>query len=81
MYERVDDNVRITSNEASLLYPNSYFAMRKESRTSDTGTVLFVGDDKSELIRLILNLDNPNFCGIHEGSNLRRSLGGVVVGG
>jgi len=81
MYERIENNVRMTSNEASLLYPDMYFAMRKDSRTSNTGTVLFIGDDQSELFRLVLNLDDPNFCGVHEGLNLRRSLGGVVVGG
>jgi len=81
MYEIVSNNDRLTSNEASLLYPDSYFAMRKDSRTSDTGIVLFIGDNQSELFRLVLNLDDPMYCGVHEGSNLRRSLGGVVVGG
>jgi hypothetical protein len=80
MYERID-NLRMTSNEASELYPNSYYAMRKDSRTSQMGTLLFVGDDQSELLRLVLSLDDPTNCGVGEGRNHRRSLGGVVVGG
>jgi len=81
MYERIDNNTRMTDVEASVLYPDSYYAMRKDSRTSQTGTVLFIGDNQSELFRLVLNLDDPTNCGVHEGLNLRRSLGGVVVGG
>ena len=79
MYERVD-NLRMTDIEASARYPDSYIAMRKDSRTSQMGTVLFIGDNQSELVRLILNLDDPTFCGVREGLNLQRSLGGVVVG-
>jgi len=80
MYERVD-NVRITDIEASVLYPDMYYAMRMDDRTGQMGTLLFIGDNQSELFRLVLNLDDPSNCGVHEGLNLRRSLGGVVVGG
>ena len=80
MYESVD-NVRMTDIEASVLYPDMYYAMRMDDRTGQMGTVLFIGDDQSELFRLVLNLDDPSNCGVHEGLNLRRSLGGVVVGG
>ena len=80
MYERVD-NVRVTDIEASVLYPDMYFAMRMDDRTGQMGTVLYIGDDQSELLRLILNLDDFSNCGIHEGRNLRRSLGGVAFVG
>ena len=80
MYEIVD-NLRMTDIQASERYPNSYIAMRKDSRTSGMGTVLYVGDNQSELFQLVLNLENQTFCGVLEGLNLRRSLGGFVVGG
>ena len=80
MYERIENNTRMTSIEASERYPNSYIAMRKDSRTSQMGTVLFVGDNQSELLKLILNLDDSTFCGISTGLNLQCTLGGVVTG-
>ena len=80
MFEKVD-NLRMTDIEASERYPNCYIAMRKDSRSSGMGTVLYVGDDQGELFQLVLRLENPAFCGVLEGLNLRRSLGGVVVGG
>ena len=79
MYERID-NVRMTDIEASERYPDSYIAMRMDDRISQMGTVLFIGDNQSELFRVVLNLDNPMHCGVHEGINLQNSLGGVVVG-
>jgi hypothetical protein len=80
MYERID-NLRMTDIEASELYPDNYIAMRMDDRVSQIGTVLFIGDDERELFRLVLSLDNPMYCGVYEGLNLRRNcLGGVVVG-
>ena len=79
MYEIVD-NLRMTENEASERYPNSYIAMRMDSRTSQTGIVLFIGDNQSELMRLILNLEDSTYCGINTGMNLICTLGGVVTG-
>jgi hypothetical protein len=79
MYEIVD-NLRMTDIEASERYPDSYIAMRKDSMTSQMGTVLFVGDNEGELMGLIMCLDDPTYCGVREGLNLQRSLGGVVVG-
>jgi len=81
MYERIENNTRMTSIEASERYPNSYYAMRMDNRIDDIGILLFVGDNQSELLQLILDLDDTTNCGIHEGLNLRRSLGGVVVSG
>ena len=80
MYHRVDDNQRMTDIEASIHYPDNYIAVRWENMDSETGTVLYVGDDMSELLSLIIER-NEAFYGIIEGLNLQRSLGGVVVGG
>ena len=79
MYERID-NIRMTDIEASERYPDSYIAMRKDSRTSQMGVVLYVGDSQSELMKLILNLDDSTYCGINIGMNLKCTLGGVVSG-
>ena len=80
MYQRIDDNPQMTDNEASEYYPDSYIAMRLDSMDSDVGTVLYVGDNISELMSLLNTLNEP-ISGIVEGLKLRRSLGGVVVGG
>ena len=80
MYQRVDDNQRMTDIEATVRYPDSYIIIRRDSMNSETVTVLFVGDSMGELISLIIERNEP-FCGIAEGLNLQRSLGGVVVGG
>ena len=80
MYNRVDHVQRMTDNEVSEHYPDSYIIVRRDSMHSEVGTVLFVGDNMGELISLSMTLNEP-FCGIIEGLNYRRSLGGVVVGG
>lgn len=80
MYRQVEGNLRMTDNEACEHFPDDYIAMRMDSMFGDTGTVLYVGDDDDELFSLIVRLGEP-FCGVIEGLNLRRSLGGVVVGG
>ena len=79
MYESVN-NLRMTSNEAAERFPDGYIAMRNDSMFGEMGTVLYVGDNGGELLQLILNLDDSTYCGILEGANLRRSLGGVVTG-
>ena len=80
MYQRVDDNDRMTDNEASERYPDSYILIHRGSRNSETGTVIYVGDDMGELTSLAYTLDE-SYYGIVEGLNYRRSLGRVVVGG
>ena len=72
---------RITFNEVSTKYPNSYIVMQADSLTSDTGTVLFVCDTRSEAYEKLSQLDGMDLCGITEGINHLRSLGGIVVGG
>ena len=82
MYRKIEPTLRMTSNEACLRYPNEFYLMRMDSRdpSNDMGTVLYVGDDREELFSLVFKLDDPNNCGVCEGLNHRRSLGGVVVG-
>ena len=80
MYLRVDDTQRMTDIEASEFYPDNYIAVRRDSMYGEVGTVLYVGDNMGELLSLIVER-NEQFCGIVEGLNLQRSLGGVVIGG
>ena len=80
MYRRIDETRRMTDNEACEHYPDSYIAVQRDSMDGEVGTILYVGDNMGELITLIIERNEP-FCGIVEGLNLRRSLGGVVVGG
>ena len=78
MYERI--NIRMTKDEAVERYPNSIIAMQKDSRESNVGTVLCIGNDDSDVISFLRTLDARPECLIMEGRNLRCSLGGVVVG-
>ena len=82
MYSKIEPALRMTANEASERYPDSFIVMQMDSMdlSDDVGTVLYVGDNERELYALIVRLKQP-FCGVHEGINHRRSLGGVVVGG
>ena len=75
-----DDNQRMTDIKASEQYQDSYLLVRRDNMYSEAGTVLYVGDNMGELISLSMMLDEP-FCGILEGLNHQRSLGGVVIGG
>ena len=80
MYQRVDVEQRMTDNEASEHYPDNFILIRWDNMYSETGTVLYIGDTMDELLSLSMTLDDP-VCGIVEGLNHHRSLGGVVVGG
>jgi len=83
MYQEVDVSSRMTENEASEQFPDSFVVMRMDSTSlSDRiGTALYVGDDYFELFSLISGFDNPSLYGVVEGLNRQRSLGGIVVGG
>lgn len=83
MYRKIDRNQRMTTHEAYERYPNSYIIMRMDSMSlgNDLGTVLYVGDNQSELFSVVMDLEDPSLCGVIEGLNLQRSLGGIVVGG
>jgi len=82
MYRKIEPPLRMTKNEASERYPDSYFLIRMDSTnlSNDMGTVLYVGDDGDELFSFGMKLEDPTNCGVSEGLNLHRSLGGVVVG-
>jgi len=80
MYREIHENARMTDVEASSRYPDCYIIIRMDSMDSDMGNVLYVGDNRSELSSLLSRLENPAFCGILEGTNHRRSLGGVLIG-
>jgi hypothetical protein len=82
MITKIDPPLRMTSNEAAALYPDNYILMRMDSKSpsNDMGTVLYIGDDDDTLFAFALKLDDPNLCGVTEGLNHRRSLGGVVIG-
>ena len=81
MYRKIEPPLRMTANEASERYPDEFIVMQMDSRklSDDVGTVLYVGNNQREMISLMVNLNEP-FCGITEGLNHRRSLGGVVAG-
>ena len=82
MYRKIEPALRMTRNEASERFPDNFIVMQMDSMdlSDDVGTVLYVGDNRRELYAVIMSLNQP-FCGICEGLNHRRSLGGVVVGG
>jgi len=81
MYQRIEENRRMTENEACLQYPDHYILMqRDESDVFDpVGIVLFIGDNGDELFSLQVSLPVSHGVVI-EGLNHRRSLGGIVVG-
>jgi hypothetical protein len=83
VYKKIEPALRMTVNEASERYPDSYILFRRDSMnpSNDMGTVLYVGDDGDELFSFARKLDDPTNCGVVEGLNLLCNLGGVVVGG
>ena len=81
MYKKIEPTLRMTSNEAAINYPDSYIIMRWDTMnpSNDMGTVLYVGNERREMFSLVMKLDDPTNCGVTEGINHRRSLGGVVI--
>jgi hypothetical protein len=69
----------MTDVEACNRYEDSYVLMRMDSIESDMGTVLFIGDNEREIKDVLYGMENHAYCGIIEGANLLRSMGGVVV--
>ena len=82
MYKKIETSPRMTRNEALEYYLDNYILIRWDSvnPSDDIGTVLYVGNDRRELLSLLMKLDEPTRRGVSEGLNLYRSLGGVVVG-
>ena len=72
----------MTANEASMKYPDEFILMKMDSMnpSDDMGTILYIGDDGDELFSLTTKFNDPSLCGVVEGLNHLRSLGGIVVG-
>jgi hypothetical protein len=83
MYKKIENSLRMTDNEACQKYPDSYILIQRDNQSTleQTGVVLYVGDDFSELFALQVDLPIP-FGVVIEGRNISRrlSLGGIVVG-
>ncbi|MDR2166325.1 MAG: hypothetical protein LBE35_00565 [Clostridiales bacterium] len=81
MYRKIDPPIRMNIHEASEHYPDEYILMQRDNRDLflPEGLVLYVGDDVAELYRIQFGNDIPLGI-VTEGRNLRRSLGGIVVG-
>ena len=83
MYKKIENSPRMTDNEACEAYPDSYILIQRDSQTtlSQSGIVLYVGDDDDELFSLQVRLP-VQFGIVIEGRNIGRrlSLGGLVVG-
>lgn len=83
MYRKIENSPHMTDNEACQKYPDSYILMQMNSTDlyEAAGTVLYVGDDFSELFALQIDLPVEDGVVI-EGINISRrlSLGGLVVG-
>ena len=81
MYQRVDNNHRMTMHEASERYPDDYILMQMDDRGlyNPTGIVLYVGDNGDELFSVQVRLNVPLGL-VVEGLNHQRSMGGIAVG-
>jgi len=77
---KIIDNQRMTIHEASEFYPDSMIVIRLDSVGSETGTVICIGDEDSDVIEFLGTLEDDSKCLVTEGRNLRCYLGGVVVG-
>jgi len=81
MYRKIEPALRMTGNEASSRYRDSFILMQMDSvkLSDDVGTVLYVGEDENEMFALAGKLQLP-FSGVVTGLNHLCTLGGVVVG-
>jgi hypothetical protein len=81
MYHKIEENLRMTVNEAAERYPDSFILVQRDNEDicDPIGSVLYIGDDFDELFSLQVDSSVPLGIVI-EGLNHRRSLGGVVVG-
>ena len=73
---------RMNTYEAAEKYPDSYILMRTETTdlSNRMGTILYIGDTQDEAIAALISLENRHLCGVIEGLNHQRSLGGIVIG-
>ena len=84
MYKKAEGSPRMTRNQASERYPDSYALMQmdEEYMLNPVGRILYVGDDGDELFSVQVNQPVQNGIVI-EGIDLQRrySLGGVIAVG
>ena len=84
MYKAVKERLKMTENQASEHYPNSYILMQRDNRDTfdPVGIVLYVGDDFDELFSLQVDLP-VNLGIVIEGVNIssRLTLGDLVING
>jgi hypothetical protein len=80
MYRKIEPEIRKHKNDAAELFSDSFILMRMDGYASETGDILYVGDDYSELFSLAGTFDDPSQLLVVEGMTHRYSLGGFVVG-
>ena len=82
MYKKIENNLRMTMNEASERYPDYHILLQNEKpyMLNPVGNVLYIGDNHDELFSLQVELPIPHGV-VFEGLNLQRrySLGGIVI--
>ena len=81
MFQRVEENQRMTMHEASERYPDKYVLMQMDDRElfNPSGTVLCIGDNGDELFSVQVKWNVPLGL-VVEGLNHQRSMGGIAVG-
>ena len=83
MYKKIEGSPRMTMHEASEHYPDSYILLQMEDdyMLNPVGVVFYIGDNRSELFALQVDLPVPRGT-VFEGINLQRkySLEGIIVG-
>ena len=80
MLRMIELSQRMTDMEASVQYPDNYIIMGMEGMNSAYGRALYVGDSFEEAMSQLMKIKEP-YCGIVEGLNHQRSIGGIVIGG
>lgn len=82
MYRKVESSPKMSMHEASGHYPDDYILLQMEDdfMLAPVGTVVYVGDDFSELFALQVDLPVPRGT-VFEGLNLQRrhSMGGIAL--
>jgi hypothetical protein len=82
MYKKIENSTRMTRNETSETYPDSYILFQKDTKEmfDPTGTILYAGDNFDELFALQVKLPGSMNVVI-EGANIssRLTLGDLVA--
>ena len=80
MYRKIEGDLRMTLNEASERFPDSFILIRRDNRDlfNPMGTVLYIGDDYHELFSMQVDMDDSLGI-VVDGLNHHRSLGGIEI--